>query len=100
MLPGFIDAHSHVGGMAEVEAHTIDIQVPPLKDGAAVIARLKEAAARMPEGAWLIGNGTYNQIMPTREALDAALPDKRIPLTLAIATHVVEHGLGLRSGTP
>jgi len=78
MLPGFIDAHSHVGGMAEVEARAIDIQVPPLKDGAAVIARLKEAAARMPEGAWLIGNGTYNQIMPTREALDAALPDNPV----------------------
>jgi len=91
MLPGFIDAHSHVGGMAEVEAHTIDIQVPPLKDGAAVIARLKEAAARMPEGAWLIGNGTYNQIMPTREALDAALPDNPVDLRWSAHDHLINH---------
>jgi predicted amidohydrolase YtcJ len=91
MLPAFIDAHSHVGGMAEVEAHTIDIQVPPLKDGAAVITRLKEAAAKLPAGAWLIGNGTYNQIMPTREALDAAFPDNPVDLRWSAHDHLINH---------
>lgn len=91
MLPGFIDAHSHVGGMAEVEAHTVDIQVPPLKDGAAVIARLKEKAARMPPGAWLVGNGTYNQLMPTREALDAAFPDNPVDLRWSAHDHLINH---------
>lgn len=91
LLPGFIDAHSHVGGMAEVEAHTIDIQVPPLKDGAAVIARLKEAAASLPAGAWLIGNGTYNQTMPTREALDAAFPDNPVDLRWSAHDHLINH---------
>ncbi len=91
MLPGFIDAHSHVGGMAEVEAHDIDIQVPPLKDGAAVIARLQEAAAKMPPGAWLIGNGTYNQPMPSRAALDAALPDNPVDLRWSAHDHLINH---------
>jgi len=91
MLPAFIDAHSHVGGMAEVEAHTIDIQVPPLKDGAAVIARLQEAAAKLPAGAWLIGNGTYNQTMPTREALDAAFPDNPVDLRWSAHDHLINH---------
>lgn len=91
MLPGFIDAHSHVGGMAEVEAHTVDIQVPPLKDGAAVIARLKEKAAALPPGAWLIGNGTYNQPMPTREALDAAFPDHPVDLRWSAHDHLINH---------
>ncbi len=91
MLPGFIDAHSHVGGMAEVEAHTVDIQVPPLKDGAEVIARLKEKAAHLPPGAWLIGNGTYNQPMPTREALDAAFPDHQVDLRWSAHDHLINH---------
>ncbi|WP_298190793.1 amidohydrolase [Novosphingobium sp.] len=91
VLPGFIDAHSHVGGMAEVEAHTVDIQVPPLKDGAAVITRLKEKAATLPPGAWLIGNGTYNQIMPTREALDAAFPDNPVDLRWSAHDHLINH---------
>ncbi|WP_298169445.1 amidohydrolase [Novosphingobium sp.] len=91
MLPGFIDAHSHVGGMAEVEAHTVDIQVPPLKDGAAVIARLKEKAAHLPPGAWLIGNGTYNQPMPTRQALDAAFPEHPVDLRWSAHDHLINH---------
>lgn len=91
VLPGFIDAHSHVGGMAEIEAHTVDIQVPPLKDGAAVIARLKEKAATLPRGAWLIGNGTYNQIMPAREALDAAFPDNPVDLRWSAHDHLINH---------
>lgn len=48
LLPGFIDAHSHVEGMADVESHFINIQAPPLKDGKAIIAKLKEAQAKLP----------------------------------------------------
>lgn len=98
MLPGFIDAHSHVGGMAEVEAHTVDIQVPPLRDGAAVIARLKEKAATLPPGAWLIGNGTYNQPMPTREALDAAFPDSPVDLRWSAHDHLINHKAAMIMG--
>lgn len=104
VLPGFIDAHSHVGGMAEVEAHTVDIQVPPLKDGAAVIARLRAKAAQVPAGAWLIGNGTYNQVMPTREALDAAFPDNPVDLRWSAHDHLINHKaaqiMGLDRGFP
>ena len=46
MLPGFIDAHSHVAGMANVEAHHVNVQVPPLADAKAIIAKLREAAAK------------------------------------------------------
>ncbi len=91
LLPGFIDAHSHVAGMANVEAHYINIQVPPLKDGAAVIARLKEAAAKLPPGAWLTGQGTYNQVMPTRAEIDAAFPDNPVDLQWSVHDHLINH---------
>jgi len=45
LLPGFIDAHSHVEGMANTEAHFVNIQVPPLKDANAIIEVLKRAQA-------------------------------------------------------
>ena len=89
LLPGFIDAHSHVAGMANVEAHLINIQVPPLKDGAAIIAKLKEAAEKLPAGAWLVGQGTYNQVMPTREELDAAFPDNPVDLMWSVHDHLI-----------
>lgn len=91
LLPGFIDAHSHVSGMANVEAHYINIQVPPLKDGAAVIARLKQAAAKLPPGAWLTGQGTYNQVMPTRAEIDAAFPDNPVDLQWSVHDHLINH---------
>mgnify|MGYP001323086511 FL=1 len=91
LLPGFIDAHSHVAGMANVEAHYINIQVPPLKDGQAVIAKLKAEAAKLPAGAWLVGQGTYNQVMPTREELDAAFPDNPVRLIWSAHDSLINH---------
>ncbi|MHA6767168.1 amidohydrolase [Sphingobium ummariense] len=91
LLPGFIDAHSHVEGMADVQAHTIDIQAPPLKDGKAIIARLKEAQKALPPRAWLRGNGTYNQVMPTREELDEAFPDNPVRLDWSAHDNLINH---------
>lgn len=91
VLPGFIDSHSHVEGMAYVETHYINIQVPPLKDANAIIEKLKEAAAKLPPGSWLIGQGTYNQVMPTREQLDAAFPDNPVRLIWSAHDSMINH---------
>ena len=91
MLPGFIDSHSHVGGMAVVEALLINIQVPPLKDATAIIETLKAHAAKLPKGAWLVGQGTFNQVMPTRAQLDAAFPDNPVDLQWSVHDHLINH---------
>lgn len=91
MLPGFIDAHSHVEGMANVEANFINIQAPPLKDGKAIIAKLKEAQAKLPPGAWLVGQGTYMQVMPSRAELDAAFPDNPVRLDWSAHDKLINH---------
>ena len=91
LLPGFIDAHSHVEGMAAVEAHYINIQVPPLADAKAILAKLTEEAAKRPAGSWLIGQGTYNQVMPTRAELDAALPDNPVRLDWSAHDKLINH---------
>ncbi|MEI9851416.1 MAG: amidohydrolase [Sphingomonas sp.] len=98
LLPGFIDAHSHVAGMAEVETRYVNIQVPPLKDPAAIIATLKRAQAGKPPGAWLIGQGTYNQAMPTRAQLDAAFPDTPVRLDWSAHDHLINHAAALAMG--
>lgn len=98
MLPGFIDAHSHVEGMANVEANFINIQAPPLKDGKAIIAKLKEAQARLPPGAWLIGQGTYMQVMPSRAELDAAFPDNPVRLDWSAHDKMINHKAAMAMG--
>jgi predicted amidohydrolase YtcJ len=98
ILPGFIDSHSHISGMANVEANYINIQVPPLKDAAAIITRLKAAQAGKPKGAWLIGQGTYNQVMPTRAQLDAAFPDTPVDLQWSVHDHLINHSAAIAMG--
>jgi predicted amidohydrolase YtcJ len=91
LLPGFVDAHSHIAGMAQTENRHINIQVPPLKDGAAVIAKLKTVAATLPPAAWLVGQGTFNQVMPSRAELDAAFPNNPVDLQWSAHDHLINH---------
>jgi predicted amidohydrolase YtcJ len=98
LLPGFIDAHAHVQGLAESEYVRIPIQAPPLKDGAAIIAALKARAATLPPGAWLVGQGTYNQPMPTRAEIDAAFPDNPVDLRWSIHDSLINHKAAVLSG--
>jgi predicted amidohydrolase YtcJ len=56
LLPGFIDAHSHVLVLAESEHLKIPIQIPPRKDVAAILGALEQKQAQLPPGAWLRAN--------------------------------------------
>jgi predicted amidohydrolase YtcJ len=98
VLPGFIDSHSHIAGMAKVEALNVNIQVPPLKDANAIVEVLKAKAATLPKGTWIVGQGTYNQVMPTREQLDKALPDHPVELQWSVHDHLINHRAAMEMG--
>jgi predicted amidohydrolase YtcJ len=104
LLPGFIDAHSHVEGLAESEHAMVPIQAPPLKDAAAIIAKLKARVAQVPAGTWIVGQGTYNQVMPTREELDRNFPDHPVVLRWSahdwLLNHKADEVAGLNDSTP
>jgi predicted amidohydrolase YtcJ len=104
LLPGFIDSHSHVQGLAESEHAMVPIQAPPLKGAADIIAKLKERAAQTPPGAWIIGQGTYNQVMPSREDLDRNFPDHPVVLRWSahdlLLNHKADEKAGLSDATP
>jgi len=104
LLPGFIDSHSHVEGLATSEHFLVPIQAPPLKDAGEIIAKLKERAATVPPGTWIVGQGTYNQVMPTREQLDRELPQHPVVLRWSahdlLLNHMANEMAGLGRGTP
>ena len=104
LLPGFIDAHSHVEGLAESEHAMVPVQAPPLKDAAAIIAKIKERAEKVPPGTWIVGQGTYNQVMPTREELDRNFPDHPVVLRWSahdwLLNHKADEVAGLSDSTP
>ncbi len=70
----------------------------------AIIAKLQERQATLLPGAWLIGQGTYLQPMPSREDLDEAFPDNPVDIRWSGHDHIINHTaaitLGLTKDTP
>jgi predicted amidohydrolase YtcJ len=82
VMPGFNDAHVHVGGAARDKLNVV-------LNGAASAADLqklvKEAAARRKPGEWIVGSGWdqtrwADQKFPSRLQLDEASPDHPVYL--------------------
>lgn len=72
--PGLIDAHIHLEGLAERHL-TLDLTAARSLDDA--LARVKQWAARLPNDAWVVGSGWYNDAwsdpaFPSHQDLDKA----------------------------
>ena len=73
-LPGFIDAHLHLEGLA-ARYLIVDLTDSPSREVA--VERIEKWAARLPKDAWVVGRGWYNDVwkdsaFPNRGHLDAA----------------------------
>jgi predicted amidohydrolase YtcJ len=73
-LPGLIDAHIHLEGLAERNL-TLDLTGAASLDEA--LARVEKWASRLPKDGWVVGSGWYNDIwskpaFPTARHLDMA----------------------------
>src|SRR6516165_6617921 len=80
VLPGLIDAHCHLCDVGYL-ASGADCSQPAAPDIPAIMARLRDAAARTPEGSWVTGSGYVEYKLregrhPTRADLDAAVPGR------------------------
>lgn len=84
VIPGFNDAHAHVWKIGHLRTTMLDLrQVRSLPE---LTAAVRRHAARLPEGAWLLGRGFNEATLvegrsPTRHDLDAAAPGRPIALT-------------------
>lgn len=82
VLPGFNDAHSHLlsGGLSLGEIDLLDAKTLP-----AVEESIRSWAALNPDRAWVTGRGWYYDAftggLPTRQILDALVPDRPAYLT-------------------
>ncbi len=95
MLPGFIDAHGHLGQLAATLG-AADLRPPPISTvssmaGLQQVLRTYEAQHARAEGEWLLGSGYDDTLLeekrhPTRDDLD------RVSTTTPIAvTHISGH---------
>ena len=76
VIPGIIDAHTHLLSLGE---SLIKINLKDLPDEGAIVARVREEAATLPPGQWILGwgwdEGKWAANYPTHAALSAATPD-------------------------
>ena len=89
VAPGFIDAHTHFENATE---WFFQARLATVSDDAALAARLRSVAARVPRGLWITGGewdlataraanrtGTpYVPFRPSLAAVDAATPDNPV----------------------
>jgi predicted amidohydrolase YtcJ len=72
VLPGFIDAHTHLELGARAEEEFVDVR---FVDPAVTLERLARAVADRPAGEWVVAQGTFGQELPSREEIDRIAPD-------------------------
>jgi hypothetical protein len=77
VLPGMIDAHTHVELSTLADHFWVVIRELHV---ATVLERVRDAARTAPAGAWIVGQGTFGQALPTRRELDEAAPEHPVVL--------------------
>ena len=78
LLPGFQDSHVHPGMAPNSETQ---LNVGGLQTKAEIVDRIRAFAKAHPEKSWIVGTGWHEAAFlpsgqPTREMLDAAVPDR------------------------
>ncbi len=94
VLPGFIDAHTHLLGYAETR---LEVNLRGVRSEDEAVARVRERAEQVPAGTWIQGHGWDKnswpgERFPTKASLDAAVPGH--PVALASYDH---HSLWVNS---
>ena len=76
LLPGFIDAHTHVDllGMAASDV-VVDCHMPPVNNVDEILKKIKEKVDKTTKGELVLAQGRFVQPYPTKEQLDAVSPN-------------------------
>ncbi|MCB9897529.1 MAG: amidohydrolase [Planctomycetes bacterium] len=83
LLPGFVDSHLHLAGLADMLA---EIDLVGTRSYDEVVAKVADAAASAAPGTWLLGRGWDQNDWPAHDfpehaALSAAVPGHPVLLT-------------------
>ena len=93
ILPGLIDAHTHLEGTSVHLAYFADCHVPPHSDIAGILQSLAKHAEQNPDVEWVIGQGSFmlaekleERRYPTLAEMDSAVPDR--PALIRAGAHI------------
>lgn len=85
VYPGFIESHGHIAGVGFRE---VNLNLQGIESLAEMLTAVKEYAEANPDQPWVIGRGWIEKVwpenrFPTRQDLDAIVPDRPVYLTRA-----------------
>lgn len=93
VLPGLIDAHTHLEGTVLHLTYFADCHAPPHTDIPGILGALVDHAARNPAAEWVIGQGSFmlaeklrERRYPTLAEMNAAVPDR--PALIRAGAHI------------
>jgi predicted amidohydrolase YtcJ len=96
MLPGLIDAHTHLAWSTIIFKSYVDGRCPPNRSIPDVLARIRERASQVPPGTWIPVQGSFfanfkfaERRFPTREELDSAAPDHAVVFVATVHSAIV-----------
>ncbi len=100
LIPGFVDAHSHLIMSGELATLNVDLNSPPIGEVLSiddVVTRLSARAEITEPGAWVVGQGYDDTLMaenrhPTRADLDTVSRDHPV-----VARHISGHFAAVNS---
>jgi predicted amidohydrolase YtcJ len=72
VVPGLIDAHTHVELTAYARHFWTDIRSLDIQN---ILAKIRTLGEKLPPGQWIVMQGTFGQPFPTRQELDEAAPE-------------------------
>jgi predicted amidohydrolase YtcJ len=88
VMPGFNDAHVHIGGAGE---DWIAVRLNGVKSVAELQKRLAEGAAQHKEGEWIRGSGWDHTFWPDKKFPNRQQLDEVSPKNPVILTHISGH---------
>ncbi|MBO6740933.1 MAG: amidohydrolase [Phycisphaerales bacterium] len=77
VLPGLIDAHGHMKGLGDLQVGTLDLSGTTSYEE--VIERVRQQAAELPEGTWILGRGWDHESWPSRKLPDHEMLSDIVP---------------------
>jgi predicted amidohydrolase YtcJ len=95
VLPGFIDAHTHLELGARAEEEWVDVR---FVEPAIVLERLAEAAGGRPPGEWIVAQGTFGQPLPSRAQIDRVVPDHPVVIRQSMHRQIASTSALERAG--